>query len=229
MTAMVEDRVVIFRAAGLCSLNICAALIVRTRLVVAAYRVPAIIYGGRMAEDLAFLVYRTALGDQRAFERLYRQSSPRLYGLALSILRRKDQAEDVLQESFVNIWHAASTFSPDKGSAEAWMSVIVRHRCIDRIRREPRAAVTLEDFDWERIEQDGPSPDESLQADVESRLLARCLETLDDRQRQSVTMAYFGGMTHTELAAQLKAPLGTVKAWVRRGLERLRGCLHHEV
>ncbi|HET8707972.1 MAG TPA: sigma-70 family RNA polymerase sigma factor [Pseudomonadales bacterium] len=182
-----------------------------------------------MAEDLAYLVYRVALGDQHAFEALYRHTSPRLYGLAVSILRRRELAEDVLQEVFVSAWHSAASYSADKGSVQTWLNIIVRNRCIDRLRKEPQRSITLEDEDWERIEHDGITPLQELESDAEAEVLARCLEGLDSKQRQSLTLAYFNGMTHVELADYLKAPLGTVKAWVRRGLERLRGCLIHEI
>lgn len=182
-----------------------------------------------MAEDLAYLVYRTALGDQRAFENLYRHTSPRLYGLAMTVLRRKELAEDVLQEAFVSIWHSASTYSPDKGSVQTWLNVIVRNRCIDRLRKEPQRVVVMENEEWEQIEHNAITPLQELESDAEAEVLARCLEGLEAKQRQSLTLAYFNGMTHIELASHLKVPLGTVKAWVRRGLERLRGCLNHEI
>lgn len=185
--------------------------------------------GGIMAEDLAFLLYRTALGDQRAFEQLYRATSPRLYALALTLLRRRDQAEDALQEAFVSIWHSAASYNEAKGSVQTWLNVIVRHRCIDRLRREPRGQTTLADEDWNHFESHDPEPLQQLLADADGRLLAQCLEGLDQRQRESIALAFFQGLTHSELAVHLGTPLGTVKAWVRRGLERLRGCLYHEL
>lgn len=182
-----------------------------------------------MAEDLAFLVYRTALGDQRAFEKLYQQTSPRLYALALMLLRRKDLAEDVLQEAYVSIWHSAASYNADKGAVQTWLNVIVRHRCIDRLRREPQRQTSLDENGWEQMVADGPTPLDELLSDADARILARCLETLDGKQRESLALAFFQGLTHSQLAAHLSAPLGSVKAWVRRGLERLRGCLHHEI
>jgi RNA polymerase sigma-70 factor (ECF subfamily) len=182
-----------------------------------------------MAEDLAFLIYRTGLGDQRAFEKLYKDSSPRLYALAMILLRRKDQAEDALQDAFVSVWNSASTYNPDKGTPQTWLNVIVRHRCIDRLRREPQRTTTLDDEGWAVFEASGPTPLQELLSDADARLLAGCLEHLDSKQKESVALAFFHGLTHSELAAHLSAPLGSVKAWVRRGLERLRGCLHHEI
>ncbi len=182
-----------------------------------------------MAEDLAPLVYRVALGEQRAFEALYRQTSPRLFSLALLLLKRRDLAEEALQDAFVSVWHGAPSYRPELGTVSTWLNVILRRRCIDRLRREPRAGLPLSEEDWAQLPVNDPSPLQALLSDSDAQLLARCLEQLEGRQRESVALAFFHGLSHSELAQQLTAPLGTVKAWVRRGLERLRGCLHHEI
>lgn len=178
-----------------------------------------------MAEDLAPLLYRTALGDQRAFEQLYRLSSPQLFGVALALLRRRDLAEEVLQESYVKVWHAAGSYQPERGTATTWLATIVRRSAIDRLRRHRNELPSLPEPDWDLVEDDSPGPLERVLADADARRLARCLEHLDERQRESLRLAYFHGLTHTELADKLAAPLGTVKAWIRRGLEKLKGCL----
>src|SRR6218665_2583571 len=182
--------------------------------------------GMSMAEDLAALVYRTALGDQRAFEDLYQQTSPRLFGVALALLRRRDLAEDVLQEAYVKVWHAAGSYRPELGTVGTWMGTIVRRSAIDRLRRQKSEGLTMPEPDGDLLEDDGPGPLERMLEDDDARRLARCLEHLDERQRESVRLAFFHGLTHSELAETMSAPLGTVKAWVRRGLEKLKGCLH---
>jgi len=179
-----------------------------------------------MAEDLAPLLYRTALGDQRAFEQLYRQSSPQLFGVALALLRRRDLAEEVLQEAFVKVWHAAGSYQADRGTVPTWLGTIVRRSAIDRLRRSRHEGVTLADPDWEELADDGPGPLDRMLDDDDSRRLARCLDHLEERQREAVRLAFFNGLTHSELAEQLATPLGTVKAWIRRGLDKLKGCLH---
>lgn len=184
------------------------------------------VLGMSMAEDLAPLVYRTALGDQRAFEDLYQQTSPRLMGVALALLRRRDLAEDVLQEAYVKVWHAAGSYRPELGSVGTWLGTIVRRSAIDRLRRQKSEGLTLPEPDWDLLEDDGPGPLERMLEDDDARRLSRCLEHLDERQRESVRLAFFHGLTHSELAEKMSAPLGTVKAWVRRGLEKLKGCLH---
>lgn len=179
-----------------------------------------------MAEDLPTLVYRTALGDQRAFERLYQATSPQLYALAIAVLRNRELAQDTLQEAFISIWHAASSYNASKGSVQTWLNVIVRHRCIDRLRRLPRHETQFSDSEWASLEADAPSPLQHLVKDADARGLARCLNGLEGPQRDALTLAFFHGLTHNELATHLKAPLGSVKSRVRRGLNNLRRCLH---
>lgn len=178
-----------------------------------------------MTEDMAVLIYRTALGDQRAFDRLYHQSSPKLYALALMVVKRKDLAEEALQDAFVSIWHSAQSYSEDKGTAQTWLNTIVRNRCLDKLRRQPKGISDLKPEEWENMIADTPEPLEEVLADDDAKRLNGCLEHLDDKQRQSVMLAYFQGLSHSQLATQLGAPLGTVKAWVRRGLDKLKGCL----
>ncbi|MES2918493.1 MAG: sigma-70 family RNA polymerase sigma factor [Pseudomonadota bacterium] len=178
-----------------------------------------------MVDDLATLLYQTALGDQRAFDRLYRLTSPQMFGAALALLRRRDLAEDVLQEAYIKVWHAAGTFQPERGSPNAWLGTIVRRCAIDRLRRRPKDGDSLPDEAWDAIADDAPGPLQRVMADADARRLGDCLEQLGDQQRESVSLAFFHGLTHSELAEHLATPLGTVKAWVRRGLDKLRSCL----
>ena len=172
-------------------------------------------------ELLSDLLARCALGDQKAFTRLYEESSGKLYAVAMHILR-DSRAEEVLQDAFVKIWHRASDYRPDKGNAMAWMASIVRNRALDMLRR-PNLESAVEDYDaWEGEE---PGPLEQTLHRAEGRALLRCLEQLDNVQRQVMTLAFFHGLAHAELAERVKQPLGTVKSWIRRGLQRLRGCL----
>lgn len=178
-----------------------------------------------MADDLATLLYQTALGDQRAFDRLYRLTSPQMYGAALALLRRRDLAEDVLQEAYVKVWHAAGSYQPERGSPLTWLGTIVRRCAIDRLRRRRQEGESLPEEEWDAIADDAPGPLQAAIADADARRLGICLDQLDERQRESVALAFLHGLTHSELAERLAAPLGTVKAWVRRGLDKLRTCL----
>ena len=179
-----------------------------------------------LAERLAGLLGRCALRDQRAFADLYTLTSAKLFGVALRILRRQDWAEEVLQECYVNIWTHAGDYAAARSAPMTWMTSIVRNRCLDWLRR-PRSETTGEEYEIavEAWQNETPGPIERLTAAGESAALARCLEQLEANQRQSIVLAFFHGLSHSELSAHMKEPLGTVKTWVRRGLERLKGCL----
>jgi RNA polymerase sigma-70 factor (ECF subfamily) len=141
-------------------------------------------------------------------------------------LRRQDWAEEVLQECYVNIWNHAGDYAVQKSAPLTWMTSIVRNRCLDWLRR-PQQEATGDEYDIaaEAWQDDAPGPMERLLAASEAAALARCLHELDAKQRQSIMLAFFHGLSHSELASHMKQPLGTVKTWVRRGLERLRTCL----
>lgn len=178
---------------------------------------------------LAALLARCGIGEQRAFAELYEATSAKLFGVALRILRRQDWAEDVLQESYVNIWRHAADYAVAKSAPVTWMTSIVRNRALDWLRR-PRLESGGDEYDIavESWADDAPQPYESLARSTEGAALAHCLEMLDGRQRQSIALAFFHGLSHSEIAAHMREPLGTVKTWVRRGLEKLKGCLATE-
>jgi len=181
-------------------------------------------------EELQQLLRACSRRDRDAFAQLYRATAPKLYGVALRILRREDWAEEVLQDCYVSIWTHATSYSAARAAPLTWMTSIVRNRCLDWLRR-PRPEVTLESGDSDEgdpldgIASDMPEPLQQLSAMSEGRALHTCLQTLDAKQRQAILLAFFDGLSHSELAAHLHQPLGTVKTWVRRGLERLRNCL----
>jgi RNA polymerase sigma-70 factor (ECF subfamily) len=175
-------------------------------------------------QEIDQLLNATARGDKTAFRDLYHAIAPQLFAVALRILKRRDWAEDVLQESFTTIWQRAGDFRPELGSSRAWMTVILRNRALDRLRRvRPVAEITAEML--EQIPDDAASPLEATMRGSEARRLHGCLDRLDATQRRAILAAYFDGFTHEELAQRLAAPIGTVKSWIRRGLMRLKGCL----
>src|SRR4029453_7047510 len=177
---------------------------------------------------LAELLARTALADQRAFAEIYRRTSSHLYAVALRILREPAAAEEVLQEAFVSVWHHAGGYTAAKSQPQTWLTSIVRNRCLDRLRRRALDTVTLTRDNDEETEIDlpaeGPSAVDLLIAGAEAQgsSVRACVETLEGGQKQAIALAFFQGLTHAELARQLGEPLGTVKSWVRRGLERLK-------
>jgi RNA polymerase sigma-70 factor (ECF subfamily) len=183
-------------------------------------------------ELLTHWLNATARGDRAAFQALYRAASPHLFALLLRMLKRRDLAEEALQDCFVRIWQKADTYAPARGAPLTWLMSIARYRALDLIRRQ-RPEVSLDDeesgidLDTFQSEAAEASPD-PLQASISGESLAalnECLEILQDQQRRSVLLAYYEGYTHEELAQHLDKPLGTVKSWVRRGLQRLRECL----
>jgi RNA polymerase sigma-70 factor, ECF subfamily len=177
-------------------------------------------------DTIAELMARCALRDQRAFAELYRLTSAKLYGVAIRILRRNDWAEEVLQESFVNIWNHIVEYSAARSAPMTWMTAIVRNRALDWLRR-PNFERGDEDYDLlvESVPDEAAGPDVALGNSRDATALAECLKQLSGDQRQTIVLAYTHGLSHAELAEHLKQPLGTVKTWIRRGLERLKGCM----
>ncbi|MEM7225651.1 MAG: sigma-70 family RNA polymerase sigma factor [Pseudomonadota bacterium] len=166
---------------------------------------------------LAGLLLATSRGDQAAFAELYQATSPRLFAVVLRIARRRDQAEELLQETYLRIWREAGGYQANRGAPMAWMVTIARNRALDRWRKEVRrpaaeAAEPAEMLDWGDLNGD-------------TRDLRHCLSGLAPAQRDAILLAYIEGYTHDELARRLKSPLGTIKSWIRRGLLRLRECL----
>jgi RNA polymerase sigma-70 factor (ECF subfamily) len=181
------------------------------------------------AEELAALLQRIGLGERDALRTLYARCAPKLFGLALRVLVRKDWAEDVLQESFVNIWRHAADYRPHQAAPMTWMTTIVRNRALDCLRRQHaervQESVPLDDSYADVLADHAPGPADVALAGQQARTLAECLKRLDPHQREVVTLAYLRDLSHSELAQTLSLPLGTVKSWMRRGLERLRECL----
>lgn len=176
-------------------------------------------------DELNALLLRTARSDDQAFAHLYRLSAAKLFALALRMLKRRDLAEEALQESFVSIWRRAGSFDPGKGAAMTWMASIVRNRCLDRIRS--RRAETSLDQEEGRSEWADPTPGplEDTLRSAEARALWECMKLLEEGPRNAILRVYYEGLTHSELAARTGVPLGTLKSWIRRGLARLKGCL----
>ena len=172
------------------------------------------------------LLARTAMKDQQAFAELYRIAAPHLFAVALRILREAAAAEEVLQESFVNVWHHAASYVAARSQPLTWLTSIVRNRCLDQLRRREVETVTMDDEEEGlTLAAPGPTPLELLLAGADALAVKDCVDALESVQKQAIALAFFQGLSHSELARHLRQPLGTVKSWVRRGLERLRSCL----
>jgi RNA polymerase sigma factor (sigma-70 family) len=166
---------------------------------------------------------------EAALRALYELTGGRLYGVALRVVGNREWAEDVLQETFLNIWRAAADYRSALSPPLAWMGLMARSRALDFLRRRASeradAGVELDDVIAETVPGESPNPLDTSQASEQAWALHECLRKLEARERELVSLAYFRDLSHSELAAQLRLPLGTVKTWVRRALEQLRGCL----
>jgi RNA polymerase sigma-70 factor (ECF subfamily) len=180
-------------------------------------------------QQLRSLLASVARRDAAAFRALYDATSPKLFGFALRILNRKELAEEVLQESFVSVWNNAGSYQAGLAAPMTWMTTIVRNRAYDLLRRvDATVEIDADTFDkdvMEALESSDPTPFDALSMDAEARALAQCFSRLEGLHRQAIALAFYHDLSHSEVAQQLKLPLGTVKTWVRRGLERLRTCL----
>ena len=176
------------------------------------------------SSQLGELIGNVARQDRQAFATLYDATAAQLFGVALRILRRRDVAEEVLQETFVAVWEHARDYSPARGTPLTWLITIVRHRAIDQLRRSGSRAENRSASDEALLSL---VAGEAFSADRGAQLgaLQRCLDELEAQPRRAVLLAYAYGLTHEELAARLGAPMGTVKAWIRRSVERLKRCL----
>lgn len=175
------------------------------------------------APDERTLLLQTSHGDRQAFQQLYTELSPQLYAIALRILRQRTAAEDVVQEVFITLWHAAGQYDTRRGSVRTWLSTITRNRCIDRLRRKPLAT---DEYDEDLlIAPDHHNPLQQVEDDDDRAALLGCLDELNDQQRQCIALAYFDGLTHQEVSSQMAIPLGSAKTWIRRGLDVLKRCM----
>lgn len=176
-------------------------------------------------ERMQTLLRDCARGDHDAFERLYELAAPKLFALCRRLMRRDELAEEVLQETFVQIWRDVDRYDPERALPLTWMGVIARHRCLDVLRRHrPEIGLDDESTFVEPVDE-GAGPLELALRVADRHALAHCLRTLSEQQRMSLTLAFYRGFTHEQLSDYLATPLGTVKSWIRRGLQQLRRCL----
>lgn len=147
-----------------------------------------------------------------------------MLGIAARILRRRDLAEEAVQDAFVQVWRKAASFDPGRSSGRAWLFAIVRNRALSILRDGSREELGHDESVYERAD-DAPQPDAVVAGLEESSRLRRCLEHLDQRRRDALVLVYTRGLTHGELAAGMNIPLGTAKAMIRRALLSLRECM----
>jgi RNA polymerase sigma factor (sigma-70 family) len=175
-------------------------------------------------------IERIARQDQLALRELYDATSSKLYAIAMRVVGNVAHAEDVLQEAYLTIWRVAGDYKAPLSPPMVWLGVIVRSRGLDFLRRRKSeralAGQPIDEMLSETLASDAATPLETSQASEQAWALHECLRKIEPKQREVVTMAYFRDLSHSELAEQLKLPLGTVKTWMRRSLEQLRSCMN---
>lgn len=178
--------------------------------------------GQAPAARLQDLLRRVANADQRAFSELYDVLSPRVFGLIKRLLRDHAQSEEVTQEVFLEIWQTATRFDPNKGGATTWILTMAHRRAVDRVRssqssrdRDTRIGIRDHKVDYDHVS-------EAIEIRIEHERVEKAMTRLTELQRQAVSLAYYGGYSHSEVAEMLSVPIGTVKTRLRDGMIRLR-------
>ncbi|WPZ35532.1 sigma-70 family RNA polymerase sigma factor [Thalassobaculum sp. OXR-137] len=174
--------------------------------------------------DISELLARVAGGDRKAFALLYDATAPKLYGIVLRILRRRDEADEVAQDVYVKIWQRAGDFDPSRASPITWMATIARNRALDEVRRA-RPVTVSDDIALERAADPAPSALAAAEAGEDRARLDRCLDLLEGDRARLVRLAYLDGLSRQELADRFGQPVGTVKTWLHRSLKQLKDCL----
>ena len=181
--------------------------------------------GPLVVPDLKALLAEAAAGDQDAFAHFYDATSAAVYGLALRILRDRAEAEEAALDVFLQVWRDAARYDPSRGSALAWVLVLARSRSIDRLRARRPAWRAETAFDEEAFADDAHGPGEVSWISQQGAIVRRALRDLPGEQRVALELAYFGGLTHAEIAERLSVPVGTAKTRIRLGMMKLREAL----
>ena len=180
-------------------------------------------------QQLRIWLQGAANRDAAAFRSLYDATSAKLFGFALRILIKRELAEEVMQESFVAIWHNAASYQSQLAAPMTWMTTIVRNKAYDLLRRSDDAAeLDSDQFNADimnALHDPAATPIEALTISRDAKALAFCMSALEGMHRQVLGLAFFHDLSHSEVAQQMSLPIGTVKTWIRRSLERLKTCL----
>lgn len=176
------------------------------------------------AISLATALQNVASGDRAAFEEVYRRTSVKLFGVCLRILPVRHEAEEALQEAYLQVWRRAAAFDASRGTAMTWLITLTRNRAVDRLRSGGKIAASPIELASE-IADDAPGASDILEMSENEQRLAHCMGTLENGEHHLIRTAFFEGSTYAELAARTSTPLGTIKSRIRRALLKLRDCL----
>ena len=172
-------------------------------------------------ETLLPLLCGTAQGKKQDFARLYQITSGQVYAVVLKMLQNTALAEEATQDAYIKVWHNAGSYQRGKGTVLTWIISIARYRALDLMRHHKvRKETPLDDDDHHPDENNNMSASE-----LAHPKLNECMDELDNQQRQAINLAYFNGLSHQEVVDHLSSPLGTIKSWIRRGLQSLQRCL----
>lgn len=178
----------------------------------------------RTSEDIADLLERVSQGDRVAFSALYQATHLKLFGICVRILRRRELAEEILQEVYLKVWNGAGAFQRGRASPITWLSIIARNRALDEVRK--RCIAVAEDTEAaEAVSDDAKTPSEQMELSDELQQLEDCLGRLEREKRDAVMLAYLDGYSRADLAQKYGQPIGTVKSWLHRSLKQLKDCL----
>lgn len=177
-------------------------------------------------EALAQLLRQVADGDRQAFADLYQRTSSKVFGVLLRMLHDRGTAEEVLQDTYITVWHRADRFDAARASAITWIVTVGRNKAIDHMRKH-RESLYDDPSRLNEVVDEDASMLEKASASQDHQRLTNCLDGLETRERKVVREAFFSGTTYKQLAAHAEVPLGTMKSWIRRSLIQLRACLEH--
>lgn len=176
------------------------------------------------SQQIEALIAEVVLHDRSAYQQLYDLSSAKLFGICLRILKDRAEAEDALQEVFVNIWKKSSSYEASKARGITWMSAIARNHSIDRLRARRPFEESIDD-NYE-LEDKTPGPEAAVTRSAVNKEIHDCLSALDNKHSEAVKRTYLNGWTYQQTADELKVPLNTLKTWIRRSLIALRECMN---
>jgi RNA polymerase sigma factor (sigma-70 family) len=175
--------------------------------------------------QLAAALVRTGTGDRAALRMVYQDSSAKLFGLLLRILKDRSEAEDVLQDVYVTVWRKAALYNPERASPITWLVAIARNRAIDRLRAGAVLRSSAPIDEAEEIADSAPAASDTLELAQAHGRLKVCLDELEPHHASAIRAAFLDGNTYEELARRMEVPLGTMKSWIRRSLMKMRACL----